>query len=205
MFRDIWIWLFWEIWFAEGFMSWSQAKHDFSLEDNGEKNWFEFNKYGRPKHEVRTISLHRVSMWSFFPVYPSILFVFCPFRYPFTHSQWVAPNACSALLHTQKEGKSHERKCYNQSMSHRKSIKCLHHSLIIAARAALLPILIGCLRMCSYIMLRVTMSYVFITIYRKEPALLSLAQQMETRKFSNLRCQKQWSFFLSQCFEWNFC
>lgn len=66
MFRDIWIWLFWEIWFAEGFMSWSQAKHDFSLEDNGEKNWFEFNKYGRPKHEVRTISLSPSSKYVVF-------------------------------------------------------------------------------------------------------------------------------------------
>lgn len=58
----------------------------------------------------------------FFFSYPSILFAFCPFK-PY-HSQ----KALSKFSMTQKEGKTHERKCNNQSMSHRKSIKCLHHS-----------------------------------------------------------------------------
>lgn len=78
-------------------------------------------------------SIEIVHVVSFFLrlVYPSILFVLCVFSCTHIHAQpWThtSQNACSKFPITKGGKKSHERKCDYQSMSHRKSIKCLHHS-----------------------------------------------------------------------------
>lgn len=145
-------------------------------------------------HETKKNSIKNVHVYVvlFFLrlVYPSILFVFCLFMHIHSHSctrKRTGTHSTKCLqqisYHKRRE-KSHERKCDYQSMSHRKSIKCLHHStalvpFLYCTRSfhvawVLLPILIGSFYVQTYILLWVTMGYVFITICHTATAFRSL-------------------------------
>lgn len=116
--------------FEDGVM-WSERDRDIEKKHGNQHNMVVQYSFARITHLIDNVQSKYVVFFSSLSLHLIRVLSFrCHIHTntnSYTLTEWCLCWQRTILL--QKEGKSHERKCYNQSMSHRKSIKCLHHSL----------------------------------------------------------------------------